>query len=255
MIHIAVLMKQYMDLVLEGAKTVECRLTRQARAPYDAIEAGERIYFKQSAGPYRATAIADHVLFESELTPKRVGRIRRDYNDLLLGDDSFWRWKRDSRFCTLIWLKDVEPIDNGPAIRPLQGVAWLTLDEDPAWRRRDTGQGTGSFHIEITPGNLRNSTLYVTRVMDRFPKRSLGGNTRQEAGMPLTLVLHEGPQVQTDIVASRRLLRTRVWGRWFRTHGARAGDHVVFTPVCPTTFFVGLARATASRTPLRPMKK
>ena len=243
MIHIAVLMKPYLDLVLEGAKTVECRLTKQAMAPFDAIETGERIYFKQSAGPYRARAIADHVLFECDLTPARIRQIKRDYNDVLCGDDAFWHWKRDSRFCTLIWLKDVEPTDTGPAIRSLQGVAWLTLDEEPAWRRRD--EGDHSFHIEITPGNLRNSTLYVTNVIDRFPKRSHGGNTKRDAGSPLTLLLHEGPQVKTDIVASRRILRTRIWGRWFSTHGAKPGDHVVFTPVDNTTFFVGLARDPA----------
>src|SRR5262245_20163342 len=114
MIHIAVLLKPYLDLVLSGRKTVECRLTRQARDPYERIEAGERIYFKQSAGPYGVTAVVDHVMFESGLTPKRLQEIRRDYNDEIRGDASFWNYKRNSLFCSLIWLKDVQPIDNGP---------------------------------------------------------------------------------------------------------------------------------------------
>ena len=42
MIHVAIMMKRYLDLVLDGTKTVECRLTRQARAPYEAIEPGEK---------------------------------------------------------------------------------------------------------------------------------------------------------------------------------------------------------------------
>jgi hypothetical protein len=72
LIHIAVLIQPYLDFILQGKKTVESRLTMQARDPFDNIEKGERIYFKQSSGPYRATAIADQVLFEDNLTPRRI---------------------------------------------------------------------------------------------------------------------------------------------------------------------------------------
>jgi hypothetical protein len=190
-------------------------------------------------------------MFEADLTPKRVSEIRRDYNDLIQGDAEFWTWKRDSRFCTLIWLRDVQPIDNGPAIRPLQGVAWLTLDEDPAWRRVEKPKkqepvalfNRGTFSIEVTAGNLRNNSLYVTKVIDRLPKWTFGGKSKKDAAKPMTLMLHDGPTVRTDVVAPRNLLRTRVWGGWFKKHGVKRGDHVVFTPVDELTYFVGLSRS------------
>jgi ASC-1-like (ASCH) protein len=254
-IHVAVLMKPYMDMVLAGTKSVECRLTRDARDPYERIEPGERIYFKQSAGPFRATAVAEHVLFEADLTPSRIAQLKRDYNELIRGDEDFWQRKRDARFASLIWLGRIEATAAGPAVRPLQGVAWVCLDDEPAWRRMDestpragTGsRGTtavknGSFAVRITAGNLRNNTLYLTECAERFPDWAMGGPTRSEAGRPLTLVLHDGPTVETDIVGPRRMLRTRVWGRWFRQHGARAGDLVVFTPADASTYLVGLAR-------------
>ena len=244
MIHIAVLLKPYLDLVLSGRKTIECRLTMQARDPYERIEAGERIYFKQSSGPYRAAASVDHVLFEDGLTPRRVDAIRRDYNDAICGDKLFWQRKRDSNYCTLIWLRDVMPIDSGPEIRPLQGVAWLCLDEDPAWRRMQP-TGDDCFAVEITNGNLRNNTLYVSDVIERFPHWAIGGKNRSQAAKPITLVLHQGPTVQTDIVGPRKLLRTRIWGKWFCEHGVSAGDHVVFTPVDSSTYWVGISRTNA----------
>ena len=249
MIHVAVLLKPYLDLILSGKKTVECRLTRQARDPYENIEPGERIYFKVSAGPYAAIAVVDHVICEDDLSPKRVNEIRRDYNHLIGGDAQFWDWKRTSRYCTLIWLKEVQSTDNGPHIRPLQGVAWLTLNEDPAWRRVERAStvtksllGSDSFSIEVTPGNLRNNSLYVTKVMDRIPKWALGGRNRKASAKQMTLILHDGPTVQTDVVEPRNLLRTRVWGPWFKRHGVKQGDHVVFTPMDEVTYFVGLSR-------------
>lgn len=248
MIHVAVLLKPYLDLILQGRKTVECRLTRQARDPYDRIEPGERIYFKQSAGPYGATALAEHVIFEDGLTSRRINEIRRDYNELICGDPGYWNYKRDSRFCTLIWLANVIPVDTGPAIRPLQGVAWLALDEEPAWRRTETGDGSrSSFAIELTPGNVRNNSVYATKVVDRFPPWAIGGRTKSHAAKPITLVLHDGPTVHTDIVGPRHLFRTRVWGKWFARHHVSAGDQVVFTPLDQTTYLVGLSRRGGRR--------
>jgi len=238
-------MRPYLHMMLDGTKTVECRLTMQARAPFDGIEPGERIYFKQSAGPYRATAIVEEVLFEQGLTPKRVRELKRDYNDLIGGDDAFWHIKRNSNFATLMWLTDVREIDCGPAIRPLQGVAWLTLDDEPAWRRRD--DFGCSFTIDITEGNLRNNTLYATKVIDHFPPDCLGGRTQSERGTLMTLHLHGGKTVRTDIVGPRKLFRTRIWGAWLRDHDAHPGDRVVFQPMGKREFHVGLLGGAAAK--------
>lgn len=242
MIHVAVLLKLYLDAVLDGRKTVECRLTIQPRVPYDAIEQGERIYFKQSSGPYRATARAEHVIFENDLTPKRIRQLQRDYNDLVCGDSRFWKAKRNSRFATFIWLKDVQPIETGPALRPLQGVAWVKLDETPTWKTPKPAND--SFQTELTQGNLNNNSISVRKIVDLFPAHSIGGPTKGEAAEPLTLILHDGPTIETDIVGSKGILRYRTWGTWFKKHGARPGDRIVFTPVDEKTYFVAIARGS-----------
>jgi ASC-1-like (ASCH) protein len=244
MLHVAVLLKPYLDLILAGTKTVECRLTQQALAPYEQIERGERIYFKQSSGPYRATAIAGEVLFERDLSPQRVREIKRDYNELIHGAAEFWRIKRNSRYLTLIWLTDVQPIERGPEIPPLQGRAWVVLSDDAAQQQSNRETNRESFTIQITEGNLRNSTIYVTSVMDRFPSWSIGGATRQQAARPITLMLQDGPTMQTDIVGPRKLLRSRAWGAWFKQHGVAPGDRIVFTPIDEATYFVGLVRTS-----------
>lgn len=267
MIHVAVLIQPYLDLLVSGEKTIECRLTKDNRAPFEAIEPGERIYFKQSAGPYRAVGTAEHAAFESNLNAKRIREIERDYNHAILGEPAFWQRKRTARFASLIWLTDVEAIDHGPEIPNLQGRAWLSLEEETAWRLRKpaparrrqgstdgrdgrlfstatTMAATTPFEITITPGNVRNGTLYVTGVVDRFPESSLGGRTKDDAGEPFTLRLHGGPTVDTDIVEARNLLRTRIWRSWFKRHSARPGDRVVFAPEGDGSYAVGLVRSS-----------
>lgn len=256
MIHIAVLLKPYLDLIRSGEKTIECRLTKQARPPFDAISPGDRIYLKQSAGPYRLTAVCDHVLFEDRLSPQRIVELHRDYNEFICGDDEYWMQKRDAKYATLIWMGDVGEIDTGPGIKPLQGLGWLSIAgsdradakspiasaDQRTTRRRRTRPETPPlcFAVEITEGNLRNNSLYVTRVMERFPGWSIGGRSRAEAAEPITLLLRDGPRIETDIVGPRKLFRKRMWGEWFRAVNARPGDHVVFTPLDDSTYFVGL---------------
>ena len=251
MIHVAVLLRPYIDLIAAGRKTVECRLTKQARAPFDQIESGDRIYFKQSSGPYVLTAITDHVLFERDLTPKRVLELKRNYNDQICGHDDFWQLKRDAKFITLVWLRDVEPIKTGPGLQPLQGAAWAILPEPDARTSSaddDNEDATAeppsppplSFSVEITKGNIRNRSLYVTDVIDHFPKWAFGGRNKRLAAKPITLMLRKGPTFQTDIVKDRNLFRSRKhWGPWYDTMNAKPGDHVVFTPLDEATYFVG----------------
>ncbi len=130
MMHVAVLKKKYIELILDGTKRIECRLTKQARAPYGVIERGETIFIKQSGGPYRAVAKAGRVMCEGGLTPSRIREVRRVYGALLGGGgDKFWTMKSDCNYLTLIWLEDVIATDLGPKLKPLQGRAWVTMEE------------------------------------------------------------------------------------------------------------------------------
>lgn len=76
MIHVAVLRPPYTRLLLSGAKTIESRFAYSRRAPFGVIAAGDRVYFKISAGPFIARARAVEVMFHEEHTPAFV-RARR----------------------------------------------------------------------------------------------------------------------------------------------------------------------------------
>jgi len=108
--HIAILKRRYLNLILDGRKTLECRLTRIACSPFRRIEPGEIIRLKESSGPIRAQAVAKRVLFFDKLTPRRIQQIRNDYNGEILAPEEFWQERLDCLYGSLIWLDKIQKV-------------------------------------------------------------------------------------------------------------------------------------------------
>jgi len=213
-LHVAILQSRYLDLILAGRKRVESRLTRTRQPPFEAVRPGERIYLKLSSGPFRARAVAGAVACHENLTPDRVEALRRRYNDRVLGDDAFWRAKRDCRFATFVELTEIEPIAVGPLYtKSLR--AWHVLDEalDPV------------LDVPLTAGAIRNR--YVAIPPDHATPQA----------EPLELRLPDGRLVRTRLVAGRRI-QWRGWGAYYDLHGTRPGDTVRLIRYAPRRYDV-----------------
>lgn len=107
----AILKRRYLKLILSGEKRIECRLTRIPCAPFGRIAAGERILLKESSGPVCGEAVAGKVRFRQDLSGEEIDGIEGKYNRLIKAEADFWRSRRDCRYCSLIWLKDVRWIE------------------------------------------------------------------------------------------------------------------------------------------------
>ena len=133
MIHVAIIHKRYLNAILAGEKTIEARLSKIRTEPFGRVKKGERIYFKQSSGPFRATAIIRRVKSFDDLSPSRVRTMRREYNTGILGDSAFWTAKSRATCATLTWLDKVELIDTGPDLSTVQPRgsrrAWFVLPD------------------------------------------------------------------------------------------------------------------------------
>jgi hypothetical protein len=99
--------------------------------------------------------------------------------------------------------------------------------------------------IELTQGNLNNSHLYLSSVIDFFPADSIGGpNSDTEAG--LKLEVHSGIEqpVLTDIAGDKKIFRKRSWVReFFDVHGLREGDRVIIEHTGNNRYHVYPSRA------------
>lgn len=126
--HIAVIWPRFIDAILRGEKTVECRLTRVRCPPFGRIAPGDTVYIKERGGPMRAAATASRVEMFHGLTPDAVDDIRRRFSNGVNASDEFWSLKRGTaRWGTLIWLDDLRTISRGPPHPPFHGRGWMCL--------------------------------------------------------------------------------------------------------------------------------
>ena len=126
--HLAILKKQYLDLILHGKKSIESRFTKTRRAPFGRIDPGDKIFFKVSSGPVLATANVRKVLSFDKLCPSRIAEIKQQYNSCVCAQGQFWASIQDCRFGVLIWVKDIKPIPP-VSIDKKDWRAWVILTE------------------------------------------------------------------------------------------------------------------------------
>jgi ASC-1-like (ASCH) protein len=129
MFHIAILHKKYYNLILSGKKTIESRFSFNKIAPYNKVKVGETIYLKESGKNITARAKVKDVKF-FELNPEIVEDIRVKYgNNIGVADVDSWNKTKQKKFGTLVWLENVETINEIKTNRSC-GTAWFVLEND-----------------------------------------------------------------------------------------------------------------------------
>lgn len=230
-IHVAILRPPYPQLILDGRKTIESRLTKSDLVPFNAIKPGDRIFIKQTSGPFVATAIAGQVHFFDKLTREKIAALKVRFNDAVCGDDAFWQWKRDSNFATFIELTKVQPFAQGPKMKPSSGLAWFVLPDELA------PPVPAMFEIKLTAGAIKNHYIRVPRKVHEFDAKHYGGKTLATAGEPISLILPDDTRIRTDVVGNH-MLRWRGWQPWLKAFQMLPGDRVRFVEVRPGEYRV-----------------
>jgi hypothetical protein len=124
--HLIVLKPKYLDAILAGDKTMECRLTRRAGVPYGAVEVGDILWLKVSLGPVLARAVAREIFYYDHLTPMKISELRQRFDSEICGTEDYWKDRADCRYATLVRLGAIHAIE---PFRPDFAIAgpWLIL--------------------------------------------------------------------------------------------------------------------------------
>jgi len=213
-VHVAILASPYDQMIVDGKKRIESRLTVQDRPPFGCVTPGDVIYIKRSAGPFVARAKASRVLMADQLTPEAVDALAKRYNRWIRGNDEYWQAKRrTTRYATLIWLRDVQLTSVGPRYRVQHMRAWYVLEDDAdPMLQRDV------FEVAVTAGALRRDYVIVRDVAHRLL-------SRDELALQL-----DGEPVTVRYDRNKQMLRGAAFGRWLQNQKLTAGDRLAFEP-------------------------
>ena len=142
--HVAILKKSWdlSALILTGKKTIESRWYTTRRTPWNRINPGDTIYFKNTGEPVTLKAEVDKTLQSSDLTSKKVAELLKKYGkDIGLQKEqipSFAAKNKHKKYCILIFLKNpqkIKPFDiNKTGFGNM--TAWLTLEHVDKIRRK-----------------------------------------------------------------------------------------------------------------------
>lgn len=116
--HVAIMKKSWglMEKILDGRKKIESRWYLNRYRPWDAIRAGDTVYFKNSGEPVKIKAVVKKIIQFSGLGPASVRNILNKYgNDIGIDGKKmaqFLSGLEDKKYCILVFLKNpaaVEP--------------------------------------------------------------------------------------------------------------------------------------------------
>lgn len=130
--HLAIFTQPWLDLILDGKKTIDSRFTKVRCAPYGKIDAGDLVYLKESSGPVKGQFIVAKVETYQDLTSETLHAINARYRHKIFVDSQFrgfWEKWLVSKYATLIHVENVIAYQK-PFRYPRKGrTAWILLDE------------------------------------------------------------------------------------------------------------------------------
>lgn len=127
-LHLAILVNPYLQLLLDGEKTIESRFSINRRAPYHKVQNGDVVLLKRSGGPISGIGLVEDTMFY-QLTPDVLREIREEFADELgIRDPSFWIEREQASFATLLRLSNVRTLNPIPYFKRDQR-AWIILKQ------------------------------------------------------------------------------------------------------------------------------
>jgi ASC-1-like (ASCH) protein len=131
--HVAILSKKWklLDKIISGEKKIESRWYKFKRAPFGYISEGNTIYFKESGDPVTVKAQVEKILIFDKLNHDIIGRIIKEYGNLIGIKPDFAQEVSNKRLCILIFLKDVQKIEPFNINKAGYGLmsAWISTDD------------------------------------------------------------------------------------------------------------------------------
>ena len=121
--------------ILRGEKTIETRWYRNKYRPWNQIEKGDAIYFKDSGGPVTVKAVVAKVEQYSDLDESKRNELLSKYTQEDLGTTEIMpeilEYVKGKRYCIIVHLKNPKEIRPFNIDKSEYGAmaSWLIVDD------------------------------------------------------------------------------------------------------------------------------
>ena len=134
-IHLAIFVEPYLDLLLQGKKTIESRFSVNKHPPFEKVNKGDILVLKKSSGPVCGLCKIANVWFY-RIDPTTWPDIERHAEALCMDGSLFWEKKKAASYATLMQVEDIRRIEEF-AIDKEDPRSWVVIK-----RNSPVGQGS-----------------------------------------------------------------------------------------------------------------
>ena len=132
--HLAILSPGWIELILDGSKTIESRFTKVRCAPFRKVHAGDIVYMKESGGLVKGMFTAEKVETFENLTDAQICDLfYKEYREQIFSSLSALmrrppeKWLT-AKHATLIHVRDPVAFDDPLPFPKRDPRAWVVLD-------------------------------------------------------------------------------------------------------------------------------
>jgi len=129
--HLAIFTPPFLDLILEGKKTVEGRFSKVRCAPYGAVQAGDTILMKEVGGLVKGSFVVAKVESFENLTPEKLKKLETCYSEPLCADadPEYWQRRRASKYATLMHVANPTRYEQPFPFPKKDRRGWVVLED------------------------------------------------------------------------------------------------------------------------------
>lgn len=129
--HLAIFNPPFLDLILEGRKTVEGRFSKVRCAPFGAIEEGDMVLMKESGGLVRGSFVVAKVESFGNLSQEKLKELEARYSEPLCADadPQYWQRRRASKYVTLMHVAEPTHFERPFPFPKKDRRGWVVLDK------------------------------------------------------------------------------------------------------------------------------
>ncbi len=129
--HVAIFSPPFLDLILEGRKTIEGRFSKVRCAPFGVVKEGDTVLMKDSGGPVRGSFIVAKVESFENLSSEKLKDLEIRYSVPLCADadPQYWEKRRACRYATLLHIAQSRPFEQPFPFPKKDRRGWVVLDK------------------------------------------------------------------------------------------------------------------------------